>query len=170
METNINGIIISGKVYESIPKGSRHCTDCDLYDRCVGKELNLCEILKVGDTIYSPVFNERVVREILNDRLCDSSFICYANGKMSNRAEIVVYPSRESYLKYPLDAKKAWQEFVEANKPKRWRAEEGDEYWFFDRTYTPWQQEESGDIEDNVMYDSTTTSALKNSPSKPPKP
>lgn len=40
-----------------------------------------------------------------------------------------------------------------AQKPKRWRAEKGEYYWFFDRTYTPYQQEESGDIEDDIMYD-----------------
>lgn len=30
----INGIIIDGKVYEAVPKGSYHCSDCDLYKQC----------------------------------------------------------------------------------------------------------------------------------------
>lgn len=30
----MNGIILNDKTYEAIPKGSRHCSDCDLYDRC----------------------------------------------------------------------------------------------------------------------------------------
>lgn len=34
MNSDIDGIIISGKVYEAIPRGLRHCSDCDLFDRC----------------------------------------------------------------------------------------------------------------------------------------
>ncbi len=30
----MNGIILSGKVYEAIPRGSRHCFDCHLYEQC----------------------------------------------------------------------------------------------------------------------------------------
>lgn len=30
----MNGIIIGGKVYEAVPKGSYHCSDCDLYLEC----------------------------------------------------------------------------------------------------------------------------------------
>ena len=30
----INCIVIDGRVYEAVPKGSRHCSDCDLYDKC----------------------------------------------------------------------------------------------------------------------------------------
>lgn len=30
----INGIIIEGKVYEAVPKGSYHCSDCDLREQC----------------------------------------------------------------------------------------------------------------------------------------
>ena len=30
----INGIIVDGKVYEVISKGSYHCSDCALNERC----------------------------------------------------------------------------------------------------------------------------------------
>ena len=30
----MNGIIIDGKVYEAIPKGSYHCSDCSLFEQC----------------------------------------------------------------------------------------------------------------------------------------
>ena len=29
-----NGIILDGKVYEAVAKGSYHCSDCDLYEQC----------------------------------------------------------------------------------------------------------------------------------------
>ncbi|MCM1067160.1 MAG: hypothetical protein NC418_06280 [Muribaculaceae bacterium] len=30
----MNGIIIDSKVYEAVPRGSRHCFDCDLREKC----------------------------------------------------------------------------------------------------------------------------------------
>lgn len=33
----MNGIIIDGKVYEAVHRGSYHCSDCDLYKRCVDR-------------------------------------------------------------------------------------------------------------------------------------
>ena len=82
------------------------------------EELNLCELVKVGDTIYSPTFGERIVRKILPDRLCDSTFICYKNGKIWDNGEVIIYPSRALYEKYPLDARAAWMEWKESRKPK----------------------------------------------------
>ena len=95
------------------------------------KELNLCELLKgcEGISIYSPVFKERIIREILPDRLCDSTFICYKNGKIWENGEVIIYPSRALYEKYPLDARAAWMEWKESRKPKRWRAEKDEYYW-----------------------------------------
>ncbi len=31
---DITDIIVGGKVYEAVPKGSRHCSDCDLFRQC----------------------------------------------------------------------------------------------------------------------------------------
>lgn len=33
----MNGIIIDGRVYVAVPKGSRHCSDCDLYEQCTNQ-------------------------------------------------------------------------------------------------------------------------------------
>ncbi len=30
----MNAIILNDKVYEAVPRGSRHCFDCDLYPEC----------------------------------------------------------------------------------------------------------------------------------------
>ena len=30
----MNGIILNDKIYEAIPRGSYHCSDCDLFDQC----------------------------------------------------------------------------------------------------------------------------------------
>lgn len=32
----MDGIIIGGKAYEAIPKGSYHCNDCSLFEQCRG--------------------------------------------------------------------------------------------------------------------------------------
>lgn len=34
-EKKMNGIIIDGNVYVAMPKRSRHCSDCDLYEQCI---------------------------------------------------------------------------------------------------------------------------------------
>lgn len=36
-EAVMNGIIIDGKVYEAVHRGSCHCSDCDLYNRCLNR-------------------------------------------------------------------------------------------------------------------------------------
>lgn len=36
-EKEMNGIIIDGKVYVAVPKGSRHCSDCDIYKQCINR-------------------------------------------------------------------------------------------------------------------------------------
>ena len=103
---------------------SQETANCDksednqLRDNMEDKELNLCELRKVGDTIYSPVFGERIVRAIMSDRLCDSTFICYKNGKIWEYGEPIVFPSKELYEKYPLDAYSAWMEWASERKPK----------------------------------------------------
>lgn len=34
MDSKISGIIIDGRVYEAVQKGSYQCFDCDLYNFC----------------------------------------------------------------------------------------------------------------------------------------
>lgn len=49
METEINGIIIDGKVYQAVDKGSRHCFDCDLYDKCNVLFADVCNMFSAGE-------------------------------------------------------------------------------------------------------------------------
>lgn len=56
METDkIQGIIIDGIVYVALPKGSRHCRDCELYQRCrqdcAPRGCTYCTPI-AGDSIY----------------------------------------------------------------------------------------------------------------------
>lgn len=37
----MNGVIIDGKVYEAVSKGSYRCGDCDLYNKCIDRPLRL---------------------------------------------------------------------------------------------------------------------------------
>lgn len=39
-------------------------------------------------------------------------------------------------------------------KPKRWRAKDGDEYWYFDSTYTPQRTTDEYILEDELRYES----------------
>lgn len=113
-------------------------------DNMEEKELNLCEILDGKDgkglKIYSCISGEDELSEVIPEEsnpgvlpfIRVGEFVYHPNGTLfdGEGGTCLLYPSRESYLKYPLDAKKAWQEFVEANKPKRWRAENRHLYWY----------------------------------------
>ena len=151
---------------------SQETANCDksednqLKNNMEDKELNLYELLKVGDTIYSPVFGERIVRAIMSDRLCDSTFICYKNGKIWEYGEPIVFPSKELYEKYPLDAYSAWMEWASERKPKRWRAKssagvavseceghwEDYSYWYITSDGVIAQEEEMNCKADNLRY------------------
>ena len=41
----MNGIIIDGKVYEAVPKGRYHCSDCDLHLECNAKWMQSMKLL-----------------------------------------------------------------------------------------------------------------------------
>lgn len=47
----MNGLIIDGEVYESVPRGSYHCFDCDLYERC-GKDPQQYSMICFTDLMY----------------------------------------------------------------------------------------------------------------------
>lgn len=105
-------------------------------DNMEEKELNLCEILKghEGEEFYSLMHGN--IRYMTNSAegfvMFDypESISLYPNGKYDENAEVILYPSREAYLKYPLDARTAWMEWQEEQKPKRWHPKNGGPYWF----------------------------------------
>ena len=47
-----NGIIIEGKVYEAVPKGGRHCSDCDLYMNCLKYEGDCSQLFDKAIFLY----------------------------------------------------------------------------------------------------------------------
>lgn len=98
------------------------------------KELNLCEMLKghEGETFYSPICGEIEINQIIeldNGQLIveaqainphkDGGYSVVgfdAQGKYNEHGQCTLYPSRALYERYPLDAKKAWSEWREAQK------------------------------------------------------
>ena len=63
----MNGIIIDGKVYEVIPKGSYHCSDCSLFEQChAGLTLyDICNAF-IGRTGTQTIFR---VSQLLTDKI-----------------------------------------------------------------------------------------------------
>lgn len=79
------------------------------------KDLNLCELLKVDDKVYSPIFGESYITEMSNDRIAIRNQHCayLSNGKYESGGEVMLYPSRTLYEQYPLDAYAAWMKWQE---------------------------------------------------------
>ena len=84
------------------------------------KELNLCELLKgcEGEEFYSLMHGKVRFMTIGADGFVmfdlPESFSVYDNGKYDLNAEVIIYPSRALYEKYPLDAYSAWMEWKES--------------------------------------------------------
>lgn len=76
------------------------------------KELNLCELLHEGDTVYSLIDGESKVEELYEGYFdvngwrfrYDGTF----NGSDKSKAKCLIFPSRALYEQYPLDPLKAW--------------------------------------------------------------
>lgn len=100
------------------------------------KELNLLELLKgcEGEMLYSLIDGEVKLKQLTDDVICQYHKY-HRSGYLSGCAldgVCQLYPSRALYEKYPLDPYSAWMEWKEARKPKRWRAEKGEDYIFID--------------------------------------
>lgn len=91
------------------------------------EEFNLCEILKghegmkmfstmIGECIFVGIDEDDKEMPIEVRRNVTSSEWYNKDGRWYKGGEIALYPSRELYLKYPLDAPRAWME---------WQAEGG---------------------------------------------
>lgn len=99
----------------------------------MSKEFNLCEILRdrKGMKLFSTVGGECVFQFVSKDLThplvvsspgdFDEPFM--SDGRSYKSGEIVLFPSREFYLKYPLDAPRAWGEWLESQKSavKTWQ-------------------------------------------------
>lgn len=105
------------------------------------KEMYLLDFLTGhdGEKIYSLLDGEITFKgiEFSYEKLCKkpiktSAGNYNANGSYSTHSDALclLFPSKDLYEKYPLNPAKAWKEWQESKKPKRWRAKEGEEYWF----------------------------------------
>lgn len=87
------------------------------------KELNLCELLHEGDTVYSLVDGIGKV-ELLDEDGFRLNNWCFRNdgtfaGSDSSTAKCLIFPSRTLYEQYPLDPYTAWMKWLEEQK-KHW--------------------------------------------------
>lgn len=83
-------------------------------------QLNLCELLHDGDTVYSLVDGIGKV-ELLDEDGFRLNNWCFRNdgtfsGSDSSTAKCLIFPSRKLYEQYPLDPQKAWQKWQSEQK------------------------------------------------------
>ena len=102
------------------------------------KELNLCELLKgyEGEKIYLPDEGECKIVSVAENEIelsqePNRKIILSEDSYIFTRTGFAyAYPSKESFLVNPLNACKAWQEWKEARKPKRWTPQVGERIFF----------------------------------------
>lgn len=97
------------------------------------KELNLCELLKdcVYENFYSPICGKCEYKESFEDSETmlfeavkeeehggHQSLIFDAEGRNNEHGICLLFPSKDLYEKYPLDAYSAWMEWAESRKSK----------------------------------------------------
>ena len=139
------------------PIVSSHDTMGDTKETMEVKDLNLCELLKgcEGEEFYSLMHGKVRFMTIGADGFVmfdlPESFSVYDNGKYDLNAEVIIYPSRALYEKYPLDAKKAWDEWANERKPKRWTPQIGERFFFVNAAGTVSQDFCRSEIESNGM-------------------
>lgn len=157
---------------------SQNIANCDksennqLKDNMEEKELNLCELLKdcegeeffsisVGKVTFKAIYNyddTHPVRTIRKDAVGNEYNVnFYFDGRRNNAGLQDLYPSEDLLRKYPLDAYSAWIEWKEERKPKRWRAEKYQGYYYIDiiggRIVTKYDTDEREEP-DNNKYNS----------------
>lgn len=84
------------------------------------KELNLCELLHEGDTVYSLINGEGEIKEIDEYSLYINGWYYNNDGTIQGsdapKSYCLVFPSRALYEQYPLDAAKAWSVWQKTQK------------------------------------------------------
>ena len=132
------------KEYRNLSQDTAICDkpeDNQLKDNMEEKELNLLELLKgcEGMKIFLPDEGYVTIRSFGNN----SIIVEDKNGHMINLVGdetlcirstgfAYIYPTQESFVQNPLEAAKAWAEWKEARKSKRWRTQTGEIYWYID--------------------------------------
>ncbi len=106
------------------------------------KELNLGELLKdsIGEKFFHPTYGEITLEKIGDDYLnfsigCGCS-LSTPKTISTKTGYVIYYPSEESFRKYPLDGLKAWTEWSESRKPKRWTPQIGERIFWVNANLT----------------------------------
>lgn len=101
------------------------------------EKLNLCELLRncEGEEFYSLIDGEVKLRQLTDEIMCRDEVMYLLSCSLDG--VILLYPSRELYEKYPLDAYSAWMEWKESRKPKRWHPKNGEGFWGISTTLQP---------------------------------
>ena len=121
------------------------------------KELDLTQLLKdcEGEMLYSLIDGEVKLKQLTDDVICQYHKY-HRSGYLSGCALdgfCQLYPSRALYEKYPLEPVKAWNEWAENRKPKRWRAKQGEEYWYLSALNTPEMTSDDAFNGDDKLYE-----------------
>lgn len=115
---------------------------------------NLAKIIKGnnGCIFFCVIFGDVTLSKIryksdypiaIKDK-CGTDFYLDSEGKsLKGTGLTVLFPDRESYAKYPMDAEKAWYEWQLSNKPKAWRAKQDERFFWIDLT----------EMEDNICQE-----------------
>ena len=134
---------------------------CKILQECEGEQIFLtdegeCKIVSVTEDVLTLTRNGNDIIELRDDSLFLNPTGCaYA------------FPSMESFIANPLNARKAWMEWSEARKPKRWRAKsssgvpvsecegywEDYSYWYITSDGVIAQDEEMNCNADNLRYE-----------------
>ncbi|MDE6716557.1 MAG: hypothetical protein K2J70_00055 [Muribaculaceae bacterium] len=128
---------------EKEPIVSTHDTMDDTKQTMEEKELDLGELIKdsIGETFFNASYGDVMLKRV--DEICmlfeisEGQTLTPPRIFLLDTGFIPYYPSKESFLKYPLDAHKAWDEWQNERKPKRWRAKDGGTYWLIPTDGSP---------------------------------
>ena len=145
---------------EKAPIVSKDDTKDDTKETMEEKELDFCELLKGCERmeVYSLLEGITFIRNVGNALITTTESNNYGEkGNVYAGGECLLYPSKELYEKYPLDAYSAWMEWKAERKPKRWRAKKYQGYYYIDiiggRIVTKYDTDEREEP-DNNKYDS----------------
>lgn len=149
-------------------------TEPETKDNMEEKEFNLCKILqgREGERIFLPGEGECEIVSIRKNAIeftrngIDRFGLYNESLRLGSTGFAYAYPSEESFITNPLNARKAWLEWSEARKPKRWRAKsssgvavsecegywEGYSYWYVTSDGVIAQDEEMNCNADNLRY------------------
>lgn len=137
-------------------------TEPETKDNMEEKEFNLCKILqgREGERIFLPGEGECEIVSIRKNAIeftrngIDRFGLYNESLRLGSTGFAYAYPSEESFITNPLNARKAWLEWSEARKPKRWRAGFEESYWRILLDLEVGYKADMYDVVDNDTYKS----------------